>query len=975
MRCGRGLPSPINEKKEGWNMKTWKHISTILLVCLVMLSFAVEAVVVSPDVESNLLRNNYSFEVEASTTWPENWFSADSTVTFKYITDGTPGVNTHSGTHAISMSNPTGNNGRWFNDKDGILTPGTKYLLSFWFKTENFSTGTVMLPVIDWVEKGVSVKGTYWGQRVTRNTDWTKYEVILTPHPDANFATISVRLENPSGGTGTVYIDDIYFGPYEVTTFTGVVKDANPQAPALLPGASVTLYNPASYPFTDNIKYSTTTDVSGAFSFANIPAGQYNIVVERPGFRPYSQVIELPQDNNMEVSLVATGFVNNLVSNSNFEEETSTGGQPVFWTPAGGLPVEYKYIIAGMPGENTYSGNKAIAMANPTGTDGRWFSTRFSVEGGKQYVLAFWLKADGLENGARFYPVIEWTGASASFFPSVLQNQDWSYYVHKFTVPTSATQAVITLKFEDQDGGADGKGTVYIDDIYFGPVESLEIRNAALSATAFSPALAQTLTISYEVNMSSVISAEIFNKEGTRVYKVQQGPLIGQSTIEWNGKDESNNNCPDGDYVLRLTATDGIQQSNVDFEFTLDSTGPESVEIIEPVAENEFVSHNLDYLEMIVKTSEPNALVKVFRGEVEVGSGSADLSGTVTSLRVEPLLEGENLLTVVAYDSLGNPSVARPTLKVYYDPDLVLGIIKITNGDIFSPENRRQKMSIAFHLKEGATVALTISTAGEEVYSFVEDFPAGSDLVLEWDGKDKDGNWVADGSYTYLLRVEFTTGEVGTRQGVVIVDNTPPKKPSLLYPAAGASVSSTTPLLRWEKLADADYYYVMYSDNDEFIGGELASSLENTFKLPKLEQGTYYWKVKAVDRAGNESEWSDSWQFTIEELDTSTFQISNFFAYPNPFSPDQDGIMDELVIGFTLQQPGNVTLTIYNLAGQMVLKRELGELAWGDHQIIWNGKNQQNQRVQKGVYILRLAASNPNYAAEAAIVKRILVLY
>jgi flagellar hook assembly protein FlgD len=365
----------------------------------------------------------------------------------------------------------------------------------------------------------------------------------------------------------------------------------------------------------------------------------------------------------------------------------------------------------------------------------------------------------------------------------------------------------------------------------------------------------------------------------------------------------------------------------------------------------------------------------VFRGEAEVGSGEADLSGKIT-LRAAPLLEGENILRVVAYDRLGNPSSAEATITIDYDPDLALGIVKITNGSIFSPQSRGQKMLIEFFLKETAMLSFSVSAAGgAELYSYAAQIQAGSDVQLEWNGQDQSGNWLADGSYNYAVEVEFTTGQRGTRSGVVVVDNTQPDKPHLQYPALASTVTSITPHLKWEEAADAEYYLVMYSNDEQFSDSQVASATGNDYLLELGSQGTYYWKVKAVDLAGNESEWSQTWNFQLGELDRSTFQVANFSMQPNPFSPDQDGVFDELVIGFTLQQPGDVTLTIYNLAGQKVFKRELGELTWGDHQLAWNGKNQQNQRVKKGAYILHLTAKNPNYGAVASIIKHILVLY
>ena len=66
--------------------------------------------------------------------------------------------------------------------------------------------------------------------------------------------------------------------------------------------------------------------------------------------------------------------------------------------------------------------------------------------------------------------------------------------------------------------------------------------------------------------------------------------------------------------------------------------------------------------------------------------------------------------------------------------------------------------------------------------------------------------------------------------------------------------------------------------------------------------------------------------------------------YPNPFNPSTR-------IRFSLPQEGEVTLTIFNLAGKEVAKLVRGRLAAGSHTIEWNG-----QANASGVYLYRLQA-------------------
>jgi photosystem II stability/assembly factor-like uncharacterized protein len=66
--------------------------------------------------------------------------------------------------------------------------------------------------------------------------------------------------------------------------------------------------------------------------------------------------------------------------------------------------------------------------------------------------------------------------------------------------------------------------------------------------------------------------------------------------------------------------------------------------------------------------------------------------------------------------------------------------------------------------------------------------------------------------------------------------------------------------------------------------------------------------------------------------------------YPNPFN-------NSTKIRYTLNKPGNVTLKIFNLQGQLVKK--LGEKSQkaGEHSILWDGRSGKGEKITSGVYI------------------------
>ena len=78
--------------------------------------------------------------------------------------------------------------------------------------------------------------------------------------------------------------------------------------------------------------------------------------------------------------------------------------------------------------------------------------------------------------------------------------------------------------------------------------------------------------------------------------------------------------------------------------------------------------------------------------------------------------------------------------------------------------------------------------------------------------------------------------------------------------------------------------------------------------------------------------------------------------YPNPFNP-------ETWIPYQLATPAEVTLTIYEINGQLVRRLEVGHQAAGmyqsrSHAVYWDGRNQLGESVASGLYFYTLTAGD-----------------
>jgi hypothetical protein len=148
--------------------------------------------------------------------------------------------------------------------------------------------------------------------------------------------------------------------------------------------------------------------------------------------------------------------------------------------------------------------------------------------------------------------------------------------------------------------------------------------------------------------------------------------------------------------------------------------------------------------------------------------------------------------------------------------------------------------------------------------------------------------------------------------------------------------------LAWDDNKDRDFkYYAIYRSLDSGFDPDTMntytySTIDGRFNDSDVEIGnTYYYKIVAVDFAGNQSEYSEQVYALITDVNAD-IEIPTVYElgqnYPNPFNPST-------VINFSLPESGMVTLKVFDILGQ-----EVAELV--------------NEVKQAGIYNVSFDASN-----------------
>ena len=134
----------------------------------------------------------------------------------------------------------------------------------------------------------------------------------------------------------------------------------------------------------------------------------------------------------------------------------------------------------------------------------------------------------------------------------------------------------------------------------------------------------------------------------------------------------------------------------------------------------------------------------------------------------------------------------------------------------------------------------------------------------------------ADGYYNWYVTAYDSAGN--SRQSnetwTVIIDTTPPSIDSLISPTNYGYLTDSVVNFIWheayDNLSGIDHYSLQYALNNTFTQGLVETTVVDTTFATTLSDTMYYWRVKAVDVAMNESELSSIWHFYVEfEGDTS----------------------------------------------------------------------------------------------------------
>lgn len=210
---------------------------------------------------------------------------------------------------------------------------------------------------------------------------------------------------------------------------------------------------------------------------------------------------------------------------------------------------------------------------------------------------------------------------------------------------------------------------------------------------------------------------------------------------------------------------------------------------------------------------------------------------------------------------------------------------------------------------------------------------------------------------TYYWRVRgINQGGEGdwsnTRSFTTIIER--PETVAQGVPADSESQVSTTPEFTWDESERAFDYIIQVSLEDDFSVNIIETTVSEPFfdtAIPLENATIYFWRIRATN-IGGESDWSNTWTFTTEVLETL---VDN--NYPNPFNT-------ETTIRYQLSQQTDVNLEVFDIVGRRVATLVNEPQQPGVYFVPMNASG-----MSSGTYLIRFIAGNVNDVQKMTLVK------
>jgi hypothetical protein len=161
-------------------------------------------------------------------------------------------------------------------------------------------------------------------------------------------------------------------------------------------------------------------------------------------------------------------------------------------------------------------------------------------------------------------------------------------------------------------------------------------------------------------------------------------------------------------------------------------------------------------------------------------------------------------------------------------------------------------------------------------------------------------------------------------------------------------------------------------DNWNLIQSGLTDTIYTDESWQSVPAGLY--KYAVTTNYSNDVESDPTFSLgTLEKTFTSTdnqiISLGKVANYPNPFRSVGTERGSGTTIDFSLSQPSLVKINVYNIKGRLIKRLAKQDFAAGNHQIFWDGLDNNLQPASSGVYFYQIETKNTQLSKKMLLIK------
>ena len=222
-----------------------------------------------------------------------------------------------------------------------------------------------------------------------------------------------------------------------------------------------------------------------------------------------------------------------------------------------------------------------------------------------------------------------------------------------------------------------------------------------------------------------------------------------------------------------------------------------------------------------------------------------------------------------------------------------------------------------------------------------------------------------------LFSSDSMAGKGESESDIGFLTSMPPGSPVLQSPFNEDQIPADSVKLLWQSAYHVSEYIVQVSEEELFSSFIVHDTVtENSYKLSSLTDSlTLFWRVAGANKAGKGAH-SEVWSFTTDFnylpddiLDLVSEPTVLLSVFPNP-------VLQTASISFQLVEPAEISIRIYNSAGQTVCELASGFKFEGSYTLEWKGSNNQGAPVPDGAYYCVLTTGKNCIARKMVICRK-----